>query len=60
MAHYTFLYFCKEEISGWVFVPTIEEWGGTLYSGVLVFLFVFRAKSGTTNNPRTRLTDISY
>ena len=33
-----------------------------MYSGVLVFflLFVFQAKSGTTNNDQTGLGDISY
>ena len=32
-----------------------------MYSGVLAFLlFVFQAKSGTTNNDRTGLGDISY
>ena len=32
----------------------------TLYSVVFFLLFVFQAKSGTTNNHRTRSSDMSY
>ena len=38
-----------------------QKWGGALYSGVFhFFCFVFHAKSGTKNNDRTGLSDISY